>query len=475
MLGIVLEFLALVAIPLCSIPFHISRNYNEGWNAYFAQAAISGGVLYPSVDSMMINNYPPLSFYIIGAVGKLVGDNIVAGRMIAFLALMVIARNVFEFSRWLGADRMLAGLSMGVFLLGIYTLMPQYIALNDPGFLAHAFVTSAGLVFLRARESRLWQGMFFSALLMLMGGLIKHNTISLPLAFCAYTAFNDRRRLGVFLITSMVIGMIAGVVAYSIWGMAMLDGVLFHARQKSIQRSMSMLFYDLPFLLLYIAMTIIAWLLRKDRQKFSFVLWYLVWSMFNAFWMFSGVGVNQNVMCDTIISLSLGTTIFIVAINDVANRFSTIHGKIKVFAVILVSVPWMATSLLIYLNNPYITTLAQILDAPKWERLSETLARSKGPVACETLAICYWAHKPMEIDFFNYGQKLVTGSVYVNAPTGFLAKISKKTYTYVVIERIPLDNSRLPRFLMEDLFRNYEPPKSSQLITRNELFLIPRS
>jgi len=180
-------------------------------------------------------------------------------------------------------------------------------------------------------------------------------------------------------------------------------------------------------------------------------------------------------MCDTIISLSLGTTIFIVAINDVANRFSTIHGKIKVFAVILVSVPWMATSLLIYLNNPYITTLAQILDAPKWERLSETLARSKGPVACETLAICYWAHKPMEIDFFNYGQKLVTGSVYVNAPTGFLAKISKKTYTYVVIERIPLDNSRLPRFLMEDLFRNYEPPKSSQLITRNELFLIPRS
>jgi len=474
MLGLVLEFFALAAIPLYSIPFHISRNYNEGWNAYFAQAAITGGVLYPSVDSMMINNYPPLSFYIIGAIGKLVGDNIVAGRMIAFLALMVIARNVFEFSRWLGSDRMLAGLSMGVFLLGIYTLMPQYIALNDPGFLAHAFVTSAGLVFLKARESRLWQGMFFAALLMILGGLIKHSTISLPLALCAYTVFNDRRRLGVFLITSMVVGMMVGVVAYSVWGMAMLDGVLFNARQKSIQRSVVMMLHDLPLLLPYIVMTTIAWLLRADRQKFSFVLWYLVWSMFNAFWMFSGGGVNQNVMCDAIISLSLGAAIFIIAMIGIENRFVALRGKIQALAVLLISVPWMATSLLTYLSSPYITTLAQILDAPKWEKLSETLARSEGPVACETLAICYWAHKPMEIDFFNYGQKLLTGSVYVDAPTGFLAKISKKTYTYVVIEQIPLDNSRLPRFLMEDLFQNYELPKSSQLITRGELFLVPR-
>jgi len=44
---------------------------NEGWNAYFADAAIHGGVLYPAADALITNNYPPLSFYLVGAAGLL--------------------------------------------------------------------------------------------------------------------------------------------------------------------------------------------------------------------------------------------------------------------------------------------------------------------------------------------------------------------------------------------------------------------
>src|SRR3954451_7227709 len=71
--------------PLLSIGRYLPLDPNEGWNAYFADAAIHGGVLYPTADALITNNYPPLSFYFVGAVGYLMGDNIFAGRIVALL------------------------------------------------------------------------------------------------------------------------------------------------------------------------------------------------------------------------------------------------------------------------------------------------------------------------------------------------------------------------------------------------------
>ena len=39
------------------------------------------------------------------------------------------------------------------------------------------------------------------------------------------------------------------------------------------------------------------------------------------------------------------------------------------------------------------------------------IAGRDGPVACESLALCYWAGKDFELDFFITGQKLDTGSI----------------------------------------------------------------
>jgi len=45
-------------------------NFNEPWNAYFADEAIRGEKLYPSRDQFITNNYPPLSFYVVGAAAR---------------------------------------------------------------------------------------------------------------------------------------------------------------------------------------------------------------------------------------------------------------------------------------------------------------------------------------------------------------------------------------------------------------------
>src|SRR5215472_15267788 len=68
---------------LAAVFLHVPLDPNEGWNAYRAAAAMSGAPLYPPADALFFNNYPPLSFYLVGAFGRLVGDNIVAGRIVS--------------------------------------------------------------------------------------------------------------------------------------------------------------------------------------------------------------------------------------------------------------------------------------------------------------------------------------------------------------------------------------------------------
>jgi hypothetical protein len=467
----VLEFLALTAIHLCAIPVHISRLYNEGWNAYFAQAAMGHGVLYPAADSMLTNNYPPLSFYIVGLAGRLTGDDIVAGRWIALLALGVVTFNVYRLGRWLGAERQLSLLGAGVFLLGTYTIMPGYIAANDPQFLAHALVMSGSLVFLTTAQPHWWRGMLLSSLLMVLGGLVKHSDISLPLTLCTWSAFYDRKRLGVFLLCALMVGGVACAVAYGVWGRPMVDAVFFGMKLFQPGRGWARMLPDIPFLLPYLILATLALIWTRRRPQAAFVLLYAVWSLVSGFWMMSCFGVNQNVMSDAVIALSLGAVLFVLAIEDSSTTASIFSGHGRALATLLIFFPCALASLVMYLSNPYLRDVGEIVNAGKWNQLYETLALAKGEVACETPAVCYWAKKPMDIDFFNYGQRVFSGKVYADAPGGFLDKVTHKSYAYVVIETGQLPRNRLPPVLIDALFENYQPVGG---IAGAELLMAPR-
>src|ERR1051325_290758 len=57
---------------------------NEGWNAYHADAAMRGAAqLYPPSDGLVANNYPPLSYYVMGWLGRAFGDPLYAGRAVS--------------------------------------------------------------------------------------------------------------------------------------------------------------------------------------------------------------------------------------------------------------------------------------------------------------------------------------------------------------------------------------------------------
>ena len=62
---------ALLLRDTLAIGLHVPLDPNEGWNAYHALAATAGATLYPQPPDLMANNYPPLSFYLIGALTRL--------------------------------------------------------------------------------------------------------------------------------------------------------------------------------------------------------------------------------------------------------------------------------------------------------------------------------------------------------------------------------------------------------------------
>src|SRR5258706_13870609 len=70
--------IALTALAYRSTLF-IPINYNEGWNAFHAEAAAAEGGLYYPADALVPNNYPPLSFLIFGALTNIVSNTVCAG------------------------------------------------------------------------------------------------------------------------------------------------------------------------------------------------------------------------------------------------------------------------------------------------------------------------------------------------------------------------------------------------------------
>src|SRR5262249_26223020 len=100
-----IALLALLALyflvwPVWRAQFPIEIADNEGFNAYHADGGVGGGPLYPSPGGLIVNNYPPLSFYALGWLGKVFGDPLYAGRVLSLVSTVglgsLIARIVLQ-------------------------------------------------------------------------------------------------------------------------------------------------------------------------------------------------------------------------------------------------------------------------------------------------------------------------------------------------------------------------------------------
>lgn len=413
--GLAVACISVAVPPVYALFRWIPNGYNEGWNAYWSEVAWHGGSLYPPVDSPISNNYPPLSFYLVGALGRVVGDNIFAGRLLALVSLGVIAADVFV---WLRVNRVSGGTAAfgaALFLAAFSAYAPAYIAMNDPQLLAHAVMMTGAVVLWRFDFSR--QALIGAAVLMVLAGTIKHLLISMPVAVTLWIALYRRQAL--------VTWLIAGVAVLGV-GLALLyltqGAVFFHDMASSrlysrllVESGIVRVWQSFGFLVVLSGSAVIAWLARINsrgmREQAAFgVLYFVIAAVIGAS-AAGGKGVDRNAFFDFLIAAVLAVA---VGVEYVRTRVA-LGGWLYPLLGSAVAAGCCAVFLFEAVGQWPARMLAlretDRREAAALKIIGDIRRLGGGAAACEELSLCYWAGSAFKVDFFNYGQKLATSAL----------------------------------------------------------------
>ena len=289
--------IAALVLPLSLLFRFVSRTYNEGWNAFWAGAAERGEPLYLPLDSLVTNNYPPLSFYTVAYIGRLLGDNVIAGRLVSLASFAVMIVSVYLLLRATNIARHIA-FAGAVFLLVAFSYYGNnYVAMNDPQMLGHALMLCAAVVLWRLDFSAF--AIVCGAVLMLLGGFTKHLLIPLPVATTVWLALYRRDRLGLWL-TCFAIGLPLGFWLTASRYPLFVDNLL-SSRVYLLKQGLSATTHTLarfsPMLLLG-AIPLVRALRANGRSvltpRVAFVLLYVTLSLIVGAIAAGGAGVTRN-------------------------------------------------------------------------------------------------------------------------------------------------------------------------------------
>lgn len=391
---------ALAALPACirvarAVPLHVPLDRNEGWNAYQAAAAFDG-TLYPHPPHFFINNYPPLSFYIVGGLDYLIGDAIVTGRLVACAAFVALSAMLAVAARRLGCS--LAEAMFAVVLFVSTTLaLSHYVGIDDPQFLGQAVSTAALLILLRDNAGA--AGIWCAAALMAAGVFTKHNVIALPIASVGWLWGRNRRAAIQFAVAGIGFATIGTIVCVKVFGPGFIEGMT-TPRAYSLPVAVGALFRWIVRVPVFLGA--LALLVRRDGsdRAVAFCVWYVGVASAVGLVFLGGDGVDWNVMFESNWACCLTAAI---ALNRLAMT--------RRFAVAFLLLPIVASLLAVRRAqiDPRSSLAWRIAAAPATAQDIAFLARDSGPAVCEALALCYWADKRAEIDAFNLQQRVKHG------------------------------------------------------------------
>ncbi len=293
------------------IPEHFSTDPDEGWNAFQAARALGGGALYPSPYALTGNNYTPLSFYVVGWFGCMVGDPIVAGRIASLIAVLAVAVNIFTIVSKFSSNKSASIVSALLFLGFNATLFRRYLCMDDPQWLSLATMTSGVAILLpiQVNASPTKGRVIASVILMILGGLLKQNSITFPLATTIWLTLHHRHLLSIWIGVSAAAILISAALCFWAYGENFFVDVFLAERRYSWSR---MLIKSAPIVATLIPMLTISCKLRKDRRldsRLDFIILAVIISVLVGIIQRSGQGVDYNAHFKSLISLCLSVGI----------------------------------------------------------------------------------------------------------------------------------------------------------------------
>lgn len=407
------------------VPLHVPLDPDEGWNAYHAGAAMAGRGLYPNASSFMTNNYPPLSFYIVGLLGTLIGDQIIAGRIISLISFVCVCSLVAHAVRRMNCNwqaACFAALLVGAFLL----LTSNYVGMDDPQLLGHA-LELAGLL-LVLREPRTDGALYAASVLFAAGGFVKHNLFTLPLVAVLWLALFDRRSAARLALSAAALSFLGLVVFWLVFGFD-LFGRLASVRLWSLRQLRDTLASWLPFATTPLCAVAGLALWRPKDPGVVFVAIYAATAVSAGVLLSGGAGVDVNAMFDADIALAIGAGLAVYRLLRQRHAIAHISGRALALASFLPFVflagensDWREWSFWRYPMQDETALAAQDI---------AFLRAHPGPAICETLAFCYWAGKAASVDVFNLDQQFRAGA---RNPGPFLHLLDARYFSAIELD-----------------------------------------
>ena len=387
-------------LAIALIPQHIPLDPNEGWNAYFAQAAMGHGALYPSPPAMMVNNYPPLSFYVVGTVGLLTGDAIIAGRIVSLLSFFAAVSLIVVTAREMGAN-LRAALFGGLLFAGILLVGSDYVGMDDPQLLGEAVALSG--LYVLVKGPRTIYVVVGSAALFVVAGFIKHNLVVMPLASAIWLALYDRRAALRFVLWGaafVALGLTLFRVVTGVSLLAQLDSARSYSWAAAAANAWSWL--GLAFAPL--AGAALLPVLDRNNPTVRFVVFLTIIGAVAGYWFLGGAGVDVNAMFDADIALAFASALLLERLKALSPRLDGVAAAALVAPLALAL--WFAWTPDWLTRDFWLNHGAD--DAETATRNIAFLRGHPGPALCETLALCYWAGKEAAVDAFNMGEAYKT-------------------------------------------------------------------
>jgi hypothetical protein len=385
--------LVLLAYPLARIFWDFEIDNTEGWNAFLQLRAIGGLPLYDLGSLFFFNNYPPLSFYLVGALSKLVGDINMAGRMVSFASRL---------------DGWFAAVTCALFFA---CLLTDHVGKNNPQLLAHAFVLSGLAVYLGgemdARRAAL------AALLFSAGVLVKHNLVCLPLLVGVDILLRGpvRARLAYFL-TGTALAAVSSALLWLFTGRAFFAQLL-ASRTWDITRAFLFTVEILGQFQAPLAVVGLGLLAARRFRPAGLILAYLAFALGLGAVFSGGAGTDVNVYFDVYIALAIGAGL-------------VLH---------LAPHPMARPVMALIINAGVLAYAPAALGRFGVEILGELSAREvmfhddvaylkaiKGTALCQSHLLCLRAGKPAFYDPINSLQAMVMGRLPADSLTGMLRR-----------------------------------------------------
>jgi hypothetical protein len=414
----------LLQYPIAAMPLWLEQP-NEGWNAIHAMHAF-GPQLYPPRDSFIINNYPPLWFYLTGALAKNFGDPIFPGRVLAFLAFNVTAVAIFVALRALDTTITAACIGALTFIVILAGLLGMYVGLSEPQMMAHAFCTSGVALALGAKtRAKIMVG----AAMVVTGFLFKHTVVALPIALTVWMFQNRRPLFSTWLNTTVLLSIVAGAMMIGGYGRNFIDNVLF-PRVLTWSRLGTNLALISKVAVPIAGYSAVAWRLRGNRDSGLAFAGFAILSGVATLIVFgSAVGVSINCVFDLVIASAIGLGIAWDRLGAMTAGAARTWRTVLIFALIarvLLGTP--RDSFAIIYDTSVKRHLHEQSDALKAVR--DDLKSLSDPIVCEPLALCVWAGHASAADLWKLRHEVTLGPFMDTG--GLLARIAAGEFRAIV-------------------------------------------